>query len=76
MKCDRCGKEYSILLFSSCPYCGHRNSTSLLRDVFGPDDRKNDPLAKSKFDPYDWNNPDNCSDREYMDDDDYDDFDS
>ncbi len=30
---------------------------------------------KKKFDPYDWDDPNNCSDREYMDNDDYDDFD-
>ncbi len=39
---------------------------------------KNDkkPEDKPKFNPYDWENPDNCSDREYMDDEDYDDFDN
>ena len=32
------------------------------------------PKSKNnRYDPYDFDNPDNCSDREYMDDEDYDD---
>ncbi len=38
-----------------------------------PDDKLD---KKQPFDPYNWDNPDNCSDDEYMDDDDYDDFDN
>ena len=76
MKCDRCGKEYSIILFSSCPYCGHRNDASFLGSLFGSGEAKKEPKKKDPFDPNDWDNPDNCSDREYMDDEDYDDFDS
>ncbi len=75
MKCEHCGNEYSSIFHSSCPYCGHTNSTSLLGAIFGPGEKK-EKRQKSPFDPYDWDNPDNCSDREYMDDDDYDDFDS
>lgn len=36
----------------------------------------NKPSSKASHDEYDWDDPDNCSDREYMDDDDYDDFDN
>ena len=76
MKCQHCGNEYSLLLNSSCPYCGHTNSTSLFGAIFGPGpDEKKKPSPKSPFDPNDWDNPENCSDREYMDDDDYDDMD-
>ncbi len=46
-------------------------------DLFSlPKNDSKKPEEKPKFNPYDWDNPDNCSDREYMDDEDYDDFDN
>ncbi len=36
----------------------------------------NKTSSRPSHDEYDWDDPDNCSDREYMDDDDYDDFDN
>lgn len=78
MICKKCKKEFSSLFSDICPYCGTDNSVSLLHAIFGNDEEKNDPPKKkdTSYDPYDWDNPDNCSDREYMDDDDYDDFDN
>lgn len=81
MKCKYCGKEFISLFSSICPYCGKNNSVSLFDALFGSENKekvkKDEPKkVKDKFDPYDWNNPDNSSDREYLDDDDYDDFDN
>ncbi len=76
MKCSNCGKEYSFLLFDSCPYCKDRNDVSLFDTLFS-DNIKDSQNKKKKdsFDIYDWNNFENCSDKEFEDDDDYDDFD-
>ena len=77
MICKFCGKEFVSIFSEVCPYCLTDNSGgSIFGAMFSnsnPD--KKEKKVKDKFDPYDWDNPDNCSDREYMDDDDYDDFD-
>lgn len=75
MKCSNCGKEYSFVLFNSCPYCHDSNDVSLFDTIFK--DKKHETTKKKKdtFDIYDWDNFENTSDREYEDDDDYDDFD-
>lgn len=77
MLCSKCGKEFVSIFSTTCPFCGDPNRISLWDTLFSPtpsDNKKDD--KKDPFDPYDWENPDNCSDREYMDDDDYDDFDN
>ncbi len=61
MICKNCGKDFYSVFLKTCPFCGYYNL----------EEKKND-----EYDPYDWDNPDNCSDDEYMDDDDYDDFDN
>ncbi len=55
-----------------------KNETpSLFSIIFGTDSTENNYSRKreDKNDIYDFNNPDNCSEREYDDDDDYDDYD-
>lgn len=77
MKCKHCGKEFIGFFSDVCPFCGTDNSVSLFDTIFGnPVEEKKPENKKKSFDPYDWDDPDNCSDREYMDDDDYDDFDN
>ena len=77
MKCKHCGKEFISIFTDVCPFCGFDNSESLLHAIFSDPPNDNKPNERKKpLDPYDWDNPDNCSDREYMDDDDYDDFDN
>ena len=77
MKCKHCGKEFVSLLSDICPYCGTDNAISLFDAIFGDlPEEENVQTEKKSFDPYDWDNPDNCSDEEYMDDDDYDNFDN
>ncbi len=55
-------------------------NVSLFDIIFGVNNSSNDysPTRKreDKENIYDWDNPNNCSEREYDDDDDYDDFDS
>lgn len=48
------------------------NSRIPNRPTNGMDKRE----VNNGLDIYDWNNPDNCSEREWLDDDDYDDFDN
>ncbi len=76
MKCRKCGKEFIDFFSLVCPFCGFDNNLSFFDILFGRNEtpKKSTP-NKGKSDIYDWDNPDNCSDREYMDDDDYDDFD-
>lgn len=77
MRCKKCGKEFISIFSDICPFCGNDNSESLLHAIFSDTPANEKPKNKNKpFDPYDWDNPDNCSDREYMDDDDFDDFDN
>ncbi len=56
-----------------------KNETpSLFSIIFGTDLTDNNNYSRKrqdKNDIYDFNNPDNCSEREYDDDDDYDDYD-
>lgn len=75
MICKHCGKEFISLFSDICPFCGTDNSVSILEAIFSNPPEDEPKKENKKFDPYDWDNPDNCSDREYMDDDDYDDFD-
>jgi len=73
MICKNCGKEFISIFSDVCPFCGADNSVSLFDSIFSSFDNKTTPdKKKPKYDPNDWENPDNCSDREYMDDDDYD----
>ncbi len=74
MKCKKCGKEFLGLFSDRCPYCGFDNSASF-GEAQSSLPKKNEK-KKKKYDPYDWDDPNNCSDREYMDNDDYDDFDN
>ncbi len=76
MKCKCCGKDFIDLFSDKCPFCGCDNSVSLFDSIFSCSEDKENPETKKQYDPYDWDDPDNCSDREYMDDDDYDDFDN
>ena len=76
MKCKKCGQDFISLFSDICPFCGTDNSVSLFDTLFGNPPEQINTERKKAFDPYDWDNPDNCSDREYMDDDDYDDFDN
>ena len=73
MKCKNCGQEFVGLFSDICPFCGADNSVSLFDTIFGlpPQNQPSGP-SKKAHDPYDWDDPDNCSEREYMDDDDYD----
>lgn len=75
MICKKCGKEFIGLFSDICPFCGHDNYESLFHTLFSNPEPPKTNKDKKPFDPYDWDNPDNCSDREYMDDEDYDDFD-
>ncbi len=81
-KCKKCGKEFIGFFSEVCPYCGYDNSISF-GDIFSssPEENNNNKgdnkkKQKKRYDRYDWDNPNNCSDREYMDNDDYDDFDN
>lgn len=77
MKCKSCGKEFVSLFSNTCPYCGNDNSTSIFDTLFGSSNNEIKSNKKKKsFDPYNFDDFDNCSDDEYMDDDDYDDFDN
>ncbi len=57
-----------------------KEEPSLFDLIFGinssNEDNSYSRKSDDKLDIYDWDNPDNCSEREYDDDDDYDDFDS
>ena len=78
MVCKKCGRELIGFFSEVCPFCGTDNHVSLFDAIFSdpPENKKTkDEKKKKKFDPYDWDDPNNCSDREYMDNDDYDDFD-
>ncbi len=78
MVCKKCGREFIGFFSEVCPFCGTDNNVSLFDSIFSdpPENKKTkEEKKKKKFDPYDWDNPNNCSDREYMDNDDYDDFD-
>ena len=57
------------------------NESLSLFDILFGQNSSNDRTSYSrkretKEDIYDWDNPNNCSEKEYDDDDDYDDFDS
>lgn len=57
--------EKITALFSDiCPFCGTENNVSSFNTIF-------ESLAEEKkpFDPYDWDDSDNCTNREYVDDD-------
>lgn len=79
MVCKKCGKEFIAFLSDICPFCGADNTVTW-GDVWDtlttplPQDKGID--RSSKVDPDDWEYHDNCSDREYEDDEDYDDFDN
>jgi len=78
MKCKKCGMEFTSFFSDSCPYCGSDNQTTvddIISTIFTPLPDDKPKKEKSPFDPYDWDDPNNCSEREYDDDDDYDDFD-
>lgn len=76
MKCKYCGKEFVSFFSNVCPFCGKKNNASILDALFNNSKEETPEKVKKPVDPYDWNNSDNCSDREYMDDEDYDDFDN
>ena len=74
MKCTKCGQDFISLFFDICPYCGADNSKSSSSWIISTaPSEKSKSNKDTQYDPYDWENPDNCSDREYEDDDDYDD---
>ena len=77
MKCKRCGQEFISILSSICPYCGTDNSVTFSDFIFGNlYDQESKKNKTKSFDPYDFDDDKACSDNEYMDDDDYDDFDN
>ena len=78
MICKKCKKEFYSIFSNACPFCGCDNSVSFgdaIDSVFSPLPEKKKEQKKS-YDPFDWEDPDNCSDIEYEDDEDYDDFDN
>lgn len=79
MKCKKCGKEFIAFLSDICPFCGADNTTTW-SDVWGsltsPMPQNNGIDRSSEYDSDDWEYHDNCSDKEYEDDEDYDDFDN
>lgn len=79
MKCKRCGKEFIAFLSDICPFCGADNTTTwgdVWDSLTSPSQRDKGINRSSSHDPDDWEFHDNCSDREYEDDEDYDDFDN
>ena len=67
--------DFFALFASDTPSDAPDNTTpsNHLFDLFQP--KETTAKKEDVFDPYDWENPDNCSDREYEDDEDYDDED-
>ena len=79
MICKRCKKEFISFLSPICPYCGCDNTVTwgdVWETATTPIENKREKGGFGGHDPDDWEYYDNCSDREYMDDEDYDDFDN
>ena len=79
MVCKNCGREFIAFLSDVCPFCGADNtaqSGSIWDAITAPLPEQKGIDRSSKVDSDDWNNHDNCSDKEYDDDEDYDDFDN
>ena len=79
MKCKKCGKEFLSFLSDICPFCGADNITTwgdVLSSLTSPTTPDKGIDRSDKYDPDDWEYHDNCSDKEYEDDEDYDDFDN
>ena len=75
MICRKCGKEFSSLFTTVCPNCGKDNDLPFF-DLFSNDTKEEPKPKQESYDPYDFEIFDNCSDREYDDNEDYDDFDN
>lgn len=79
MICKKCGKEFIAFLSDICPFCGADNTTTwgdVWETLTTPLPQTEGVDRSSKVDPDDWEVYDNCSDREYEDDEDYDDSDN
>ena len=79
MRCKRCGKEFIAFLSDICPFCGADNTVTwddIWSSLTSPTPQNKGIDRSSKYDPDDWEYHDNCSDKEYEDDEDYDDFDN
>ena len=75
MKCRFCGAEFISLFSDICPFCGCDNSESILDHLLSPAAAPKSRPKEDK-DENDMEDPDNFSDEEYMEDDDFDDFDN
>ena len=76
MICKKCRQDFIGFFSCVCPYCGFDNDQSFF-GIFDLDEDIDENINDNSYnDEYNWDNPDNCSDDEYMDDDDYDDFDN
>ena len=76
MICKHCGSSFVSFGSDVCPYCGLSNpptNEQIYGSLFSPLPQSKGIDRSLKHDSDDWNYYDNCSDREYDDDEDYDD---